>query len=136
MMRPSRAPAEHAIAEREEPILTAQRVRVGGAPPVRTCERREQHEQRRARLMEVGHQAVDDCEAMPRTDEQLRAPTPGAGDIAVAGARLEDSDDGGADGDDSSAGTASALDRSDGRGRQRVLLLVHRVSLEPLAADG
>src|ERR1700680_16306 len=110
----SRAPAEHAITERQEAIPLAQRVCVRGPPCVVAGERREQNQQGRSRLMKVREQPVNDAKAVPWTNEQAGASARRAGNVAIIRARLEDPDHGGADRDHSPPGPPRAFDRVDG----------------------
>ena len=108
-----RAPAEHAIAEGQEAISRVERVRVRAPPALVSDERREQDEQRRARLVEIRQQAVHGAKAMARTDEQARRAGTGAQlSRPRLRAGLEHADDGRADGDDAATGGAGPLDRS------------------------
>src|ERR1700693_4360405 len=84
--------------------------------------------------MKVREQAVDDAKAMPWADEEPGAAACGLWDVAIVGACLEHTDAGGAAGDDAPAGAARARDRLDGRPRQRVPLLVHRVVIDASGA--
>src|ERR1700684_4561615 len=67
-----RAPAQHAVAEREEPILRVEGMRIRASPALITDKSRKEHEQRRARLVKVGEQPVDGAKAMSGMDEEAR----------------------------------------------------------------
>ena len=60
------------IAVGVEAIAGRDGVGVGGAHGVEAAEGRDQHEQRRARQMEVGHQQIDGLEAVAGRDEEVR----------------------------------------------------------------
>ena len=74
-----RSEQQAGIAIGIEPIARRDRMRVGALHRVEPAEGRDQHEQRRARQMEIGQQHVDRPEAIARRDE----------DRGVAGERPE-----------------------------------------------
>src|ERR1700686_5765247 len=131
-----RAPAEHAVTEREEPISRAERMRVGASPALVTDECGEQHEQRRTWLMKVGQQTVDRPKAMSRMDEKAGGTDSGAKRLGVARAGLEHTDDGGPDRDHAPTAALGLLDRRHGGGWEHVSLGMHGVVLDTVGADG
>ena len=66
-----RAPEQQAgIAIGIEPVAGFDRMRIGALHQVETAKRRDQHEQCRARQMEIGQQRVDGTEPIARRNEE------------------------------------------------------------------
>src|SRR4051812_35644368 len=68
------------IPVRVEPVVIFNGMRICRLHPIQPHQRRYQHEQRRARQMEVGEQAVDSLEAVAGGDEDRGVAFEGADD--------------------------------------------------------
>src|SRR5581483_12168055 len=131
---PRRRQYQHRIAVREEPIAFRHGVPIGVENQLAPGERRNEHEQRRFRQMEIRDQRIDARDAVARKNEDLRL----AGErshFAVAARGFERAHDGGADRDDAPAGRTHAAHLLDELRADVEPLAVHRVALDVLAAQ-
>src|SRR5688500_9678120 len=70
LLRPPLASQDqHRIAVAVEPVATRDCLSIGGQDPLAPGERRNEHQQRRRGQMEVGEQAIDGAELVPRVHE-------------------------------------------------------------------
>ena len=125
------------IAVGIEAIAGRDGVGVGGLHGVEAAEGRDQHEQRRARQMEVGHQHVDGPEPVAGRDEERRLAGERRGSChRLAGGRLQQPQRRGADGDDAPAGGARGVEGRGGVGGDLAPLGVHAVLGGVVGLDG
>ena len=66
-------PDEHGVAVAVEAVSLGDGMRIGAQDVLSAGERAHEHEQRRAREMEIRHQAINDLEVIARVDEQFRS---------------------------------------------------------------
>src|SRR5437899_5919666 len=95
--RVPRSDDEHRIAITIEPIALPHRLPIGFHHPLRTAERTDQHEQRRAGQVKVRDQPVNDVEIEPRTNEQARLSRTRANPPSGNRCRLQRAHDGSSD---------------------------------------
>ena len=128
---------EHGVAEGQEPVAPVEGLLVEPAPARRAVglgadEGVDHDQQRRAGLVEVGHQPVDHLELEAGADEQVGAT------LELAGGRraLQGAHRGGADGHHPPTGRLGGGAGVEGAVRHPVPLGVHVVVLDPLGGDG
>src|SRR3954469_12638512 len=112
---------QHRVAVAEESILLPHGLAVGGEDAVEAREGRDQHEERRARQMEVGEEPVDRAEPVAGRDEEIGRAGPCAEPAAVA-RRREGAERRGPDRDHAPAILAGAVPRFGRLARHRVPL--------------
>ena len=100
---------------------------VGGAHGAEAGEGRHEHEQRRARQVEVGHQRVDGFEAITGRDEDRRIARPGRNASVVACGAFKNAQRRRADGDDAATACPRFVERGGGFGGDLAPLAVHLV---------
>ena len=100
---------------------------VGRAHRLEAGKGRDQHEQRRARQVEIGHQHVDRPEAIAGRDEDVGRAGPGRELAVVVGRAFEQPQRGRADRDDAAAARRAALSRSAVAADDRAALGMHLV---------
>src|SRR6185437_14141874 len=91
------------IAVGKKAIALRDGVGVGGLHALQPGEGGDEHEQGRARQVEVGQQQIDGAETVAGRDEQRRAAGKGRDAAALVGGALEEAHAGGADRDDAPA---------------------------------
>ena len=106
------------VAIGKEAVAGGHRVSIGGLDPIEPGECGDQHEQGRARQVEVGQQHVDRPEPVAGQNEQSGLAGKGS-DLAILGRRaFEEPQAGCPDGDDAPAGAARRRDTLRGFGRK------------------
>ena len=94
-----------------EPIAAVDGVRIGAPHHVETAEGADQHEQSRARQVEIGQHGVDGAEAVARRDEQRRLAAIGRERAVLGGRAFDQPQRGRADRDDAAAGAPRGVQR-------------------------
>ena len=115
------------IAIRIKPIATRDRVRIGLLHRLQPGERRHQHEQRRARQMEIGQQDIDRAKAIARRDEDRGLARKRLDGAVLGRSAFEQPQRGGADRDDTAAPGAGRVQRGRGLGSDAAPFGVHPV---------
>src|SRR6185437_1008648 len=98
------------IAIAEEAVVRGDGVGVSRSHAVEPSESGDQHEERRARQMEVGEQDIDRAEAIARRDEQRGLAGERADMTLLVGSTLEEAQRRRTDGDDAAAFSARGVD--------------------------
>ena len=93
-----------------EAIAGVDRMRVGALHGVEPGERSDQHEERRARQMEVRHQKIDGAKAIARRDEDVGRAVEGMDRARLVRGRLKQPQRRRADGDDAPAALPRRID--------------------------
>ena len=102
---------------------------------VETAERRDQHEQRRARQMEIGDERVDRAEAVAGRDEDRGLALEGPDGAALVGRAFDQARRSRADRDDPPAARARGVERRRGRGVDASPFGVHLVIARVVRLD-
>ena len=123
------------VAVGEKAVALGDGVRVGGLDPVEPGQRRDQHQQRRARQVEIGQQHVDRAKPVARQDEQPRLAVEGPDLAAFGGGAFEEAHAGRADRDDAPAGRARGVDAGGGFGVDDAALGMHAVRSRVVRLD-
>src|SRR5690606_10521986 len=126
---------EAGVPIREETIARFDRVRVRLLDALEAGERRHEHEERRARQVEVREEKVDRLEPVARRDEEPRLAGERANPAALVGRALEEAERGGAYRDDAAPGRARGAEPLSRRFVEKSGLGVHDVLLGVLDLD-
>ncbi len=108
---------------------------IDAADPLGPHQRRDQHEQRRFRQVEIGHKPVRDVEAEPRPDEDPGHAAKRRDGAGGGGRAFDQAQRRGAHRDHAPAPGARGGDGGGGLGRHLAPFLVHPVILDPVGLD-
>ena len=109
---------------------------IGRAHRVEARQRRHQHEQGRARQVEIGHQGVDGAEPVARRDEDRSLAGKGRQPLLALRRAFQDAQRGGADGDDLVAARPHGAQRGDRLCAHLAPLGMHAVLVGVVRLDG
>ena len=123
------------IAVGIETIAGRDRVRIGALHRVEPAEGRDQHEQRRARQMEIGQHQVDRAEFVAGRDEDRGFAGEGPQFAILAGGAFQQPQRGRADRDDPPAFGARRIERIGHLGRHRAEFGMHLVAFGVVRLD-
>ncbi len=131
----ARTEQQTGIAVRVEAVARGDGVGVGALHHVETRQRRDQHEQGRARQVEIGHHHVDRAEGITRRDEQRGLAVERADAAVLAGRAFEEPQRGRAYGDDAAAGPVRRVERLCGLRADAAGLGMHAMRIGILDLD-
>src|SRR5215472_4323558 len=115
------------VAVGEEPVAGGDRMGVGGLDPVEPGERGYQHQQSRARQVEIGQQHVDSAEAVAGHDEQARLAGKGPDLAVLKGSALDEAQARCPDRDEAAGSALGCRNALSGLGGENAAFGVHRM---------
>ena len=124
------------VPVRIEAISGLNCVRICGAHGLKSAEGRDEHEERRARQMKVGHERVDEAKAVSGADENVGFARKRPDSPSLVSGALEDARRGRAHADDPASPLPHGVERFGSRSIDRAPLGLHLVVARVLDFDG